>query len=125
MLTTCGVRVIEGHYDYLIGHRQGATRNGGGWVDTGGAVGFLPDLTDSATLGCLLALVREAWGDPYLTLDIVYVEDHCVWACYSCEGIAHAYGDTESDALVAALESADKALLAIELLAHDAKEGEP
>ena len=23
----------------------------------------LPDLTDSATLGCLLALVREAWGD--------------------------------------------------------------
>ena len=26
----------------------------------------LPDLTDPATLGCLLALVREAWGDPYL-----------------------------------------------------------
>ena len=24
----------------------------------------LPDLTDFATLGCLLALVREAWGDP-------------------------------------------------------------
>lgn len=23
----------------------------------------LPDLTDAATLGCLLALVREAWGD--------------------------------------------------------------
>ena len=26
----------------------------------------LPDLTDPATLGCLLALVRDAWGDPYL-----------------------------------------------------------
>jgi len=26
----------------------------------------LPDLTDPATLGCLLALVREAWGDPSL-----------------------------------------------------------
>ena len=25
---------------------------------------LLPDLTDPATLGCLLALVREAWGDP-------------------------------------------------------------
>lgn len=26
--------------------------------------GWVPDLTDPATLGCLLALVREAWGDP-------------------------------------------------------------
>jgi hypothetical protein len=26
----------------------------------------LPDLTDPATLGCMLALVREAWSDPYL-----------------------------------------------------------
>lgn len=25
-----------------------------------------PDFTDAATLGCLLALVREAWGDPSL-----------------------------------------------------------
>jgi hypothetical protein len=25
--------------------------------------GTLPDLTDPATLGCLLALVREAWGN--------------------------------------------------------------
>lgn len=26
----------------------------------------LPNLSDPATLGCLLALVREAWGDPSL-----------------------------------------------------------
>ena len=26
--------------------------------------GGLPDLSDPATLGCLLALVREAWGQP-------------------------------------------------------------
>jgi hypothetical protein len=32
----------------------------GEWSDA------LPDLTDPATLGCLLALVREAWQDPYL-----------------------------------------------------------
>jgi hypothetical protein len=26
-------------------------------------LGWRPDLADPATLGCLLALVREAWGD--------------------------------------------------------------
>ena len=65
-----------------------------------------PDLTEPATVGCLLALVRAAWGDPYLTVDICGVEDHRVWACYSCDLIAHAYGDTEAAALVAALEAA-------------------
>ena len=28
--------------------------------------GWLPDLQDPATLGCMLALVREVWGDPCL-----------------------------------------------------------
>jgi hypothetical protein len=28
------------------------------------AVAALPDLTDPATLGCVLAMVREAYGDP-------------------------------------------------------------
>ena len=27
---------------------------------------WLPDLSDPATRGCILALVREAWNDPYL-----------------------------------------------------------
>ena len=31
--------------------------------------GSLPDLTDPATLGCLLALVREAWG-PEATVSV-------------------------------------------------------
>ena len=31
--------------------------------------GTLPDLTDPATLGCLLALVREAWG-PEATVSV-------------------------------------------------------
>lgn len=31
-------------------------------------LGALPDLTDPATLGCLLALVREAWGRPAIVV---------------------------------------------------------
>jgi hypothetical protein len=60
MLTTCDLRVVDGGDDYAIGHRSGPTKNGGGWYD-GEAAGLLPDLADPATLGCLLALVREAW----------------------------------------------------------------
>jgi hypothetical protein len=61
-----------------------------------------PDLTDPATLGCLLALVREAWGDPSM---------HCApdlesgwWTLW---GIKHdERAPTEAAALVAALEAA-------------------
>jgi hypothetical protein len=31
--------------------------------ETGAPITMYPDLSDPATLGCLLALVREAWGD--------------------------------------------------------------
>ena len=66
-----------------------------------------PDLTDPATLGCLLALVREAWGP------VVWWEpDHrcdglgrlCV---YDSEGVCQYVWDngTEAEALVAALEA--------------------
>lgn len=69
----------------------------------------VPDLTDPATLGCLLALVREAWGKPAVPMfwgdywQVVYtseVED-------GCAGHQHmGDGDTEVQALVAALEVA-------------------
>jgi hypothetical protein len=61
-----------------------------------------PDLTDPATLGCLLALVREATGDR---------EAHTVpgvlrgWRCV-VGGIASVVAPTEAAALVAALEAA-------------------
>lgn len=62
----------------------------------------LPDLTDPATLGCLLALVREAWGPDHIletrqfrTFGEVYVgEGRC---------FVH---PTLAEALVAALEVA-------------------
>ena len=66
------------------------------------ADGWLPDLTDPATLGCLLALVREAWGPDHIletrqfrTFGEVYVgEGRC---------FVH---PTLAEALVAALEVA-------------------
>jgi|DEB19_MinimDraft_3_1074340.scaffolds.fasta_scaffold23477_2 hypothetical protein len=68
-----------------------------------------PVLTDPATLGCLLALVREAWGDPYL---IATKERGSCWiiAIHLCDamlvGGRYIRGATEIEALIAALEAA-------------------
>ena len=66
----------------------------------------LPDLSDPCTLGALLALVREAWGDPHLHVGR-RIAGWGVWTSQStplpeCVG----KGDTEPEALVAALEAA-------------------
>ena len=64
--------------------------------------GWLPDLIDPATLGCLLALVREAHGDPH-----AYLAPGDGWFVgrRARDGIV-GEGDTEAEALVAALEAA-------------------
>ena len=70
------------------------------------AEGDLPDLSDPATRGCLLALVREAWGDG------VYLLPDGGWYVKGARlknGSSISLGicaDTEADALVAALEAA-------------------
>lgn len=75
---------------------------------------MLPDLTDPATLGCLLALVREAWNDPGIA---------CVTSSYSngqyyrrvvdghhhgstFQTLSQATHLTEAEALITALEAA-------------------
>lgn len=69
----------------------------------------VPDLTDPATMGCLLALVREAcqkpavtmfWGDYWQVVYSSKVEDGCADHGHLGDG------DTEAEALVAALEDA-------------------
>jgi hypothetical protein len=70
-----------------------------------------PDFTDAATLGCLLALVREAWGDPTIvtaaTLELGGVRGW-VAECWAPQSPLHTLTPrpTEAAALVAALEAA-------------------
>lgn len=69
---------------------------------------LLPNLTDPATLGCLLARVREAWGDSEMHMTLG--AKGWVWLT----GESRVYGvvlpinagDTEAEALVVALEAA-------------------
>jgi hypothetical protein len=64
----------------------------------------LPDLTDAATLGCLLALVRELRQEP---TGFVVPTHAGGWSYYTRLIAADWYaGDTEAEALVAALEAA-------------------
>ena len=81
--------------------------------------GDFPDLTDPATLGCLLALVRKAWDDPEAYVRTQPRGGRVVWVVYvetagaqisrgpamDSEGLM-LYGPTEAHALVAALEAA-------------------
>lgn len=73
-----------------------------------------PDLSDPATLGCLLALVREVWplrpahAAPHETYSPEYGEQR-VWTVRFFDGVEwrQVSGPTEAAALIAALEAAD------------------
>lgn len=66
--------------------------------------GALPDLTDPATVGCLLALVRDAHGSPLLRVE--GFPDG--WRAVRTDRAPYVVGlgHSEAAALVAALESA-------------------
>lgn len=74
----------------------------------------VPDLSDPATLGCLLALVREARSDMTLYVEPCGDQDATTlrdqWQVMFTAGAGTWYGGprtaTEADALVAALEAA-------------------
>ena len=68
--------------------------------------GLLPDLTDPATLGCVLALVREAWEDPLIWTAVD--NTGCGWWLdgWADSRVPSKLHDTEAEALIAALEAA-------------------
>ena len=75
--------------------------------------GAIPDLEDRATQGCLLALVRDAWPTAPATTSRHGLWSkkrghYHAWTCSYCTGSdwRQAHGETEAEALVAALEAA-------------------
>jgi hypothetical protein len=64
---------------------------------------FVPDLTDPATLGCLLSLVRDAYRDAYVSASSLH-DENGYWGVRDCDGFVIATGRSEREALVIALE---------------------
>lgn len=100
-----GERYIEDRDGFLI-------RDSDGWGYRRLLDGSLPDFSDPATLGCLLALVRDALRDD--TIYARYFPDDDVWCVGSGKLVAsllvvngkNAEGKSEAEALIAALEAA-------------------
>ena len=94
--TRSEARVMPGTMNLIVRYLEGDRYVGGS----------VPDLTDPATVGCLLALVRAAWGTAII---VSYSYDDGLWETM-WEGATAAgwcgRGETEGAALVAALEAA-------------------
>jgi hypothetical protein len=75
----------------------------GPYIENIGIDDLIPDLKDAATLGCLLALVREVYGDT--GLHTVCDPDTRRWLVWSITNGLVGEGDSEAEALVSALES--------------------
>lgn len=86
----------------------------GGFPDADSAYPFVPDLRDPATVGCLLALVREAWGD--LGASVWHDRRTGLWSWMAGGCIHSVWRPSDADgypneaaALVAALEACNGA----------------
>jgi hypothetical protein len=66
---------------------------------------LLPDLTDPATMGCLLALVREAWDQKHITPQMTSKKWLLIYQGFGTPN-RFFYGTSEVDVMVAALEAA-------------------
>jgi hypothetical protein len=100
MLSTHGARVLA----------DGLWASSSGVIFADENIGEQPDFTDAATIGCLVAAVREAWLDEGVHAKPAYrPADGARWLALPPGGYAHGYGETEADALIAALEAAARA----------------
>tara|TARA_R110000868_G_scaffold45283_1_gene150401 strand:+ start:115 stop:492 length:378 start_codon:yes stop_codon:yes gene_type:complete len=100
MLSETGLRVTRRDDDgYVVGYYENLS------YIAQCVPGTLPDLSDPATLGCLLALVREAWNNPNVTSYRTHpMTKNPPWKVEISMRLF--CGDNEVEALVAALEAA-------------------
>jgi hypothetical protein len=82
--------------------------------------GLHPDLDDDATCGCLLALVRKAWGDPHAFVSWTSDDGWRVWV-HDTRRDRHA--DPDDGGVVARGRETPGFALAAALLAAPAKTG--
>jgi hypothetical protein len=68
--------------------------------------GALPDLEDAATIGCLLALVREARQEPWYYPTAQVYGGQVLWLVERPVSERQTLHESEASALVAALEAA-------------------
>jgi hypothetical protein len=97
---SCTVILLDGPVAHVVWDQ------GSGRLKPIAAAELLPDLSDPASIGCLLALVREAWGVQTLTTNYCDGMDQVAWAVVDAKNRPMGYGATEAEALVAALEAA-------------------
>ena len=98
MLATDGWRVAGREGDLILWGRGREVTGLSVRSETNG----IPDLSDAATRGAILELVREAWGDPATGI-YRHGRRWCVIMGGRCEDF---FADTEAEALLAALEAA-------------------
>jgi hypothetical protein len=108
----CGMELIDpqGRRQRITGIYEGAVYVDGDFDPYDGA---MPAMDDPATLGAILAIVREAWAAPFAQASPrmrMQPEPTCNgWRVYLNDASDREFGGaTEAEALVAALESAPR-----------------
>lgn len=106
MAFACGHQDDSGMTCYRYPGPGACGENG---VEVSSLDGAVMDTSDSATLGCMLAQVRSAWGCPHIHVTPMWNlrGQQSAWGCYAfpADDEPIGKGATEAEALIAAMEA--------------------